>query len=64
MLDCGAALRVADAAGLEAALLLLFAEPDRRDRMGQAGAQLVRSGQGAVERTLELIGSQLIATTG
>jgi len=64
MLDCGAAMRLADAAELEAALLMLFAEPDRRDRMGQAGAQLVRSGQGAVERTLELIESQLTATTG
>jgi len=64
MLDCGAALRVADAAGLEAALLRLFADPDERDRMGRAGVGLVSSGQGAVERTLELIEAQLTPTAG
>ncbi|HET6592483.1 MAG TPA: 3-deoxy-D-manno-octulosonic acid transferase, partial [Xanthomonadales bacterium] len=60
----GAALRVADAAELEAALLRLCADPDQRDRMGQSGARLVRSGQGAVDRTLELIEAQLTPTAG
>lgn len=64
MLGCGAALRVADAAELEAALLRLCADPDQRDRMGQSGARLVRSGQGAVDRTLELIEAQLTPTAG
>jgi 3-deoxy-D-manno-octulosonic-acid transferase len=64
MLGCGAAMRVADAAELEAALLRLFADPDQRDRMGQSGARLVRSGQGAVDRTLVLIEAQLTPTAG
>ena len=64
MLGCGAALRVTDAAELEVALLRLFADPDQRDRMGQSGARLVRSGQGAVDRTLELIEARLTPTAG
>lgn len=64
LLECGAALRVADAAQLEAAVRRLFSAPELRDRMGRAGFELVRSGQGAVGRTLEMIEAQLTATTG
>lgn len=53
--ESGAGIRVADADMLEKALRQLFSEPDRRDRMGRAGLELVRSGQGAVGRTLTII---------
>jgi len=55
LLDCGGAVRVADTAELEGAVRRLFTEPELRDRMGRAGQDLVRSGQGAVARTLEII---------
>lgn len=64
LLNCGAAMRVADDAELEAALSRLLSQPEERDWMGRAGFELVRSGQGAVTRTLELIDSVLTATTG
>lgn len=54
LVEAGAAVQVADPAGLAAVLAELFAQPERRSRMGQAGAELVRQGQGAVERTLAL----------
>lgn len=57
----GAALRVADAGELHAALLQLFGDAELRDRMGQAGLRLVRSGQGALDRTLALVGELLTA---
>lgn len=50
-----AALRVRGKADLEAALKRLFREPDLRDRMGRAGERIVQSGQGALQRTLDLI---------
>jgi 3-deoxy-D-manno-octulosonic-acid transferase len=55
----GAALRVGDAEELHTALLQLLTDADLRDRMGQSGLALVRSGQGAVERTLALAGKLL-----
>lgn len=55
LLDCGGAVRVADTEELEGAVRRLFTEPELRDRMGRAGQDLVRSGQGAVARTLEII---------
>ena len=60
----GAALRVADAGQLHAALLRLFGDAELRDRMGQAGLRLVRSGQGALDRTLALVGELFTATAG
>jgi 3-deoxy-D-manno-octulosonic-acid transferase len=64
LLGCGAAMRVADDAELEAALSRLLSQPEERDWMGRAGFELVRSGQGAVARTLEMIEAPLTATTG
>jgi 3-deoxy-D-manno-octulosonic-acid transferase len=58
----GAALRVGDAGQLHAALLQLFGDAELRDRMGRAGQGLVRSGQGALDRTLALVGELLTAT--
>lgn len=54
-----AALRVRNATELEAALKRLFREPELRDRMGRAGSAIVRSGQGALRRSLELIDEAL-----
>ena len=61
LLESEAAFRVADAEQLEAAVRRLFSAPDLRDRMGRAGLELVKSGQGAVARTLEMIERQLTA---
>jgi len=61
LLESEAAFRVADAEQLEAAVRRLFSAPDLRDRMGRAGFELVRSGRGAVARTLEMIENQLTA---
>jgi 3-deoxy-D-manno-octulosonic-acid transferase len=61
LLACDAAFRVADADQLEAAVRRLFSGPELRDRMGRAGFELVRSGQGAVARTLEMVEAQLTA---
>jgi 3-deoxy-D-manno-octulosonic-acid transferase len=61
LLESEAAFRVADTEQLEAAVRRLFSAPDLRDRMGRAGFRLVRSGQGAVARTLEMIEAQLTA---
>jgi 3-deoxy-D-manno-octulosonic-acid transferase len=55
LIECGAAIRVQDTEELESAIRRLFGEPELRDRMGLAALDLVRSGQGALERTLELI---------
>ena len=62
LLERNAAFRVTDAEQLEAAVRRLFSGPELRDRMGRAGLDLVRSGQGAVARTLEMIEAQLTAT--
>lgn len=62
LLERNAAFRVTDAEQLEAAVRRLFSGPELRDRMGRAGLDLVRSGQGAVARTLEMIETQLTAT--
>ena len=64
LLGCGAALRVADAHELETGLRRLFNDPEQRDRMGRAGFELVRSGEGAVGRTIELIEALLTPATG
>jgi 3-deoxy-D-manno-octulosonic-acid transferase len=55
LIECGGAIRVQDAVELESAIRRLFGEPELRDRMGLAALDLVRSGQGALQRTLELI---------
>ena len=55
LLSTGAAIRVNNARDLEEASTRLFRQPDLRNQMGRAGLELVKSGQGALERTLEIV---------
>jgi 3-deoxy-D-manno-octulosonic-acid transferase len=55
LLNTGAAIRVNNAKDLEEASTRLFRQPDLRNQMGRAGLELVKSGQGALERTLEIV---------
>ncbi|MDX1379892.1 MAG: lipid IV(A) 3-deoxy-D-manno-octulosonic acid transferase [Xanthomonadales bacterium] len=64
LVEAGAAWRVADAAELEAALRRLLADAGLRERMGAAGRRQVRTGQGALERTLALIQERLTPAAG
>jgi 3-deoxy-D-manno-octulosonic-acid transferase len=54
LLAAGSALPVADAAALSATVGDLFDRPERRQTMGRAGAQVVESNRGALERVLAL----------
>ena len=60
----GGALRVNGSDDLHAELQKLFRDADLRDRMGQAGLQLVQSGQGAVDRTVALAAELLTPAAG
>jgi len=53
--DAGAAIQVADSSGLGSAVRQLLNDPERRQRMGQAGLLLMREHQGATQRTLSLL---------
>jgi 3-deoxy-D-manno-octulosonic-acid transferase len=64
LVDGGAAACVADSGELETALLGLLGDPERRSRMGRAGAELVRRNQGAVDRTLAIIEALLSPGAG
>lgn len=64
LLDGGAALQLQDADELKAALLRLFADADARDRMGRAGLEMMRNGQGAVDRTLGVVEELLTREAG
>jgi len=55
LLKRGAAIRVNNAQDLEEATAHLFKQPDLRDKLGRAGLELVKSGRGSLERTLEII---------
>jgi len=55
LLSRGGAIQVEGAAQLAAQVIRLFGEPELKDRMGQAGLQLVKEGQGALESTLVMI---------
>lgn len=55
LLTSGAAIRVKNARELEQAATRLFMQPDLRLQMGRAGLELVKSGQGALERTLKIV---------
>jgi len=63
LIDCQAALRIQNAGELEEAVRRLFNDPELRDRMGRAGLKLVKGGQGALDRTLEIVDSLLIGAT-
>ncbi|HEV3255415.1 MAG TPA: 3-deoxy-D-manno-octulosonic acid transferase [Gemmataceae bacterium] len=55
LVQAEAAVRVDDAAGLQARVRRLLADATARAKLGQAARQFVRSQQGATERTLELL---------
>lgn len=55
LVDCGGAVQIADAAGLERALDELLGDAARRARHGQAARQFVLQQQGATERTIALL---------
>ena len=59
MIDARAARRIRDSAELESALRELFSDADLRDRMGRRGRELVSAGQGALDRTLNLLSELL-----
>ena len=61
LLEVGAALRVADEEGLERELRRLLGDMGRRRAMGEAGRGFVKSQQGAVSRTLDVIDGVLTA---
>jgi 3-deoxy-D-manno-octulosonic-acid transferase len=55
LIECGGAVQVGDAAGLEQTVRRLLADGDERRRMAQAARTFVRSQEGATERTVELL---------
>jgi 3-deoxy-D-manno-octulosonic-acid transferase len=55
LLESGAAQRVLTPGDIEAALKNLFTHPATRDRMGQAGLQLIERGRGALQLTLGVL---------
>lgn len=59
-----AAFRVRNAEDLEETAIRLFSNPELRDRMGRAGLNLVKSGQGALKRTLDMVQELFTAATG
>ncbi|MGX9719131.1 lipid IV(A) 3-deoxy-D-manno-octulosonic acid transferase [Stenotrophomonas acidaminiphila] len=61
MSEAGALRILEDAARLGDELLHLLGDAPARQRMVEAGAELVANGRGALERTLELIGPRLPA---
>ena len=61
LIEAGGAIKVADAAELEAKMRELLADPARRREMGERARALVQAQQGATERTLDAIDSLLKA---
>jgi 3-deoxy-D-manno-octulosonic-acid transferase len=55
LLQEGAVLEVADGPELTAVLRALFADPERRRRMGSSGRRAVEANRGSVARLLELV---------
>ena len=55
LLQEGAVLEVADGPELTAVLKALFADPERRRRMGSSGRRAVEANRGSVARLLELV---------
>ena len=64
LVAAGAAVRVANALELEEEAARLFSRPELRDQMGLTGLSLVKSGQGALQRTLELVEELITPATG
>jgi 3-deoxy-D-manno-octulosonic-acid transferase len=64
LLQAGAARQVPDENGLRDCLDKLMGDAECRDAMGLAGQALVRSGQGALKRTLALMKPVITEATG
>ena len=64
LVAAGAAVRVANALELEEEAARLFSRPELRDQMGLTGLSLVKSGQGALQRTLEIVEELITPATG
>ena len=58
-IECGAAQRVADAPTMAQALQVIFADPERMQKMGAAGLHFVRANQGATEQALVQVGKAI-----
>jgi 3-deoxy-D-manno-octulosonic-acid transferase len=59
LLQCGAALEVADATQLQNVLLRLLGDAPERQRMGTLAKELIAANRGSVNRLLELLDSRL-----
>jgi 3-deoxy-D-manno-octulosonic-acid transferase len=55
LLDAGAASRVADGEGLGRAWTTLLGDPQARDRMVERGREVLDTGRGSLDRTLDLL---------
>ena len=64
LLSMKAARRVVDASDLSQTTAMLFRDPDLREQMGRAGMDLVKSGQGALARTLQIVEELLTVKAG
>jgi 3-deoxy-D-manno-octulosonic-acid transferase len=53
--EAGAAVQVPDAAALEQAVGELLADPNRCEALGHNAIKVVRSNQGSIDRTVEMI---------
>ena len=60
--EAGAGLQIADAAALEEAVRRLLADPAERAQLGTRAQELVKSQQGATERTIVCLESLISAT--
>ncbi len=60
LLEAGAGVRVADAAGLAREARALLSDPSRARAMGEAGRRVLESRRGAVERTMALLDPFLV----
>jgi 3-deoxy-D-manno-octulosonic-acid transferase len=63
LVEAGAALQTADADALENATRRLLADPAERAQLGIRAQELVKSQQGATERTIVCLESLITATT-
>ena len=64
LVEAGAALQVREGSELESVFRGLLQEPETRDRMGRTAYQMVKSGQGAVARTLDIVSGLLTEEAG
>ncbi len=60
LLECGGAIRVADAVELEREVSRLLQDPAVRQRTGSAARAFVRSQQGATDRTLDVLDEVIV----